>query len=130
LNPAEDYLLKQPEPYKSILIHLQVLIEHTLPEADLLYKWRIPCYYFGKRPICYLNQSKDYIDVGIWHSAHLSEKWNKYLIGEKRKVVKSLRYKSIEDINDAVFIAILKELQSIKKRKVFIKGIKMNLQLF
>lgn len=114
MNPAEDYILKQPEPYKSILMHLQVLVEHTLPEAELLYKWRIPCYYFGKRPICYLNQSKDYVDVGIWHSAHLSKKWDDYLVVEKRKVVKSLRYKSLEDINDEVFISIMKELETLK----------------
>ena len=94
MNLAETYILKQPEPYKSILIHLQILVEHTLPEAELLYKWRIPCYYIGKRPICYLNQSKDYIDVGIWHSAHLSKKWDAYLRVENRKVVKSLRYRS------------------------------------
>ena len=114
MNPAEIYILKQSEPYKSILIHLQVLIEHTLPEAELLYKWRLPCYYIGKRPICYINQSKDYIDVGFWHSAHLSKKWDNYLVAEKRKVVKSLRYKSLEDINDAIFISILKEVESLK----------------
>jgi hypothetical protein len=104
LNPAEVYILKQFEPYKSILLHLQVLIEHTLPETELLFKWRIPCYYLAKRPICYLNQTKDYVDVGFWHSAHLSKKWDMYLITENRKVVKSLRYKSLEDINDEVFI--------------------------
>jgi len=114
LNLAETYILKQPEPYKSILIHLQILVEHTLPEAELLYKWRIPCYYIGKRPICYLNQSKDYIDVGIWHSAHLSKKWDAYLRAENRKVVKSLRYRSLQDINDKVFIAIMIELKSLK----------------
>ncbi len=95
-------------------MHLQVLIEHTLPEAELLYKWRIPCYYMGKRPICYLNQTKDYVDVGIWHSAHLSKKWDSHLIAEKRKVVKSLRYRSLEDIDNAVFISIMKEIESLK----------------
>lgn len=114
MNPAEAYILKQPEPYKTILMHLQVLVEHTLPEAELLYKWRIPCYYIGKRPICYLNQSKDYIDVGFWHSAHLSKKWDDYLITEKRKVVKSLRYNFLEDIDDDIFISILKEVETLK----------------
>ena len=95
-------------------MHLQVLVEHTLPEASLLYKWRIPCYYIGKRPICYLNQSKDYIDVGIWHSAHLSKKWDDYLVTEKRKVVKSLRYKTLDDVDNAIFISIMKELGTLK----------------
>ena len=100
-------------------MHLQVLIEHTLPEAELLYKWRIPCYYIGKRPICYFNQSKDYVDVGIWHSAHLSKKWDNVLIVENRKVVKSLRYRTLEDINDEVFIAIMKELESLKDESFY-----------
>jgi hypothetical protein len=122
LNPAETYIINQPEPFKAILIHLQVLVEHTLPEAELLYKWRIPCYYIGKRPICYLNQSKDYVDVGFWHSAHLSKKWNNYLITENRKVVKSLRYKAPDDINDAVFIAILKDVDSFKDERFYKRG--------
>lgn len=116
MNPAEVHILKQPEPYKSMYLHLQVLIEHTLPEASLLYKWRLPCYYIDKRPICYINQSKDYVDVGFWHSAHLSKKWDPYLVTEKRKVVKSLRYKSLDDINDSIFISILKEVESIKEK--------------
>lgn len=113
MNPAEAYILKQREPFKSILLELQLLIETTIPEVELKYKWRIPCYYIGKKPICYLNQSKDYVDVGIWHSAHLT-KFDDYLVSDKRKVVKSLRYRSLEDINDAIFIAILKEIEQYK----------------
>ncbi len=122
MNPAEAHILKQPEPYRSIYLHLQVLIEHTLPEADLLYKWRMPCYYIDKRPMCYINQSKDYVDVGFWHSAHLSKKWDSYLVTEKRKVVKSLRYKSLEDIDDAIFISILKEVEGLKEKGFYKKN--------
>jgi hypothetical protein len=122
MNPAEAHILNQPEPYKSIFMHLQVLIEHTLPEADLLYKWRMPCYYIDKRPICYLNKSKDYVDVGFWHSAHLSKQWDAYLVSEKRKVVKSLRYKTLDDIDDAIFISILKEVEGVKAKGFYKKG--------
>jgi len=115
MNPAELYILKQEEPFKSILLHSQLLIEHTLPEAELKYKWKLPCYYIGKKPICYLNKSKDYVDVGFWHSAHLT-KYNEYLVTEKRKVVKSLRYKTLEDIDDEIFILILKEVYQHKDK--------------
>jgi len=121
LNPAEAHILKQPEPYKSIYLHLQVLIEHTLPEADLLYKWRMPCYYINKRPLCYINQSKNYVDVGFWHSAHLSKKWDIYLVSEKRKVVKSLRYEFVDDINDSIFISILKEVERLEEKGFYKK---------
>lgn len=119
MNPAEEYILKQSEPYKSIFLHLQILIEHTFPDVQLKYKWRIPCYFLGTRPICYLNQSKDYVDVGFWHSAHLT-KYREYMVSEKRKVVKSMRYKTLEDINDELFINILIEVEK-HKNKSFLK---------
>ena len=119
MNPAELYILKQTEPYRSILLHLQVLITHCFPDAEMKYKWKIPCYYLGKRPICYLNQSKDYIDVGFWHSAHLT-KYTEYMVSENRKVVKSLRYKTLEDIDDTLFINILEEVEK-HKNKSFLK---------
>ena len=125
MNPAEDYILNQPEPFRSILMHLQVIIEHTFPDVELKYKWRIPCYYIGKKPICYLNASHkhDYVDVGIWHSAHLT-KYDEYLVSEKRKVVKSLRYKSMEEIDDEIFIAILKAVDAYKVEGFYKKSLK------
>ena len=110
MNPAEDYILNQPEPYRSILMHIQLLIEHTIPEVQLKYKWRIPCYYMGETPVCYLNAShkKKFVDVGFWHAAYLAE-FDDYLISENRKVVKSLRYTTLKSIDDAILIAILKE---------------------
>lgn len=122
MNPAEAYILNQPEPYRSILMHIQVIIEHTLPSVDLKYKWRIPCYYIGETPVCYLNAShkKQFVDVGFWHSAYLN-KFDEYLVSENRKVVKSLRYKSLDDIDDAIFIAILKEAEKQKRKSFYNK---------
>jgi len=113
LKPAEEYILNQPEPFKSILLHLQILIEHTFPDLELKYKWRIPCYYIGTRPICFLNQSKDYVDVAFWHATYVV-KYTEHLVSEKRKKIKSLRYKSVDDINDKIIISVLKEVESFK----------------
>lgn len=98
---------------------LQIRIEHACPNAELKYKWRIPWYYLNGSPICYLNQSKDYIDDGFWHSAHLT-KYTEYTVSEKRKVVKSMRYKTLEVINDDLWIRILKEVGQ-HKHKSFLK---------
>jgi hypothetical protein len=116
MKPAEAYILNQLEPYRSIMMHLQAVIIHALPDAQLKYKWRIPCYYLEKRPVCYINQSKDYVDVGFWHSAHLSKKFDSYLVSEKRKIVKSLRYKTLEEIDDEILGAILKEVERHKDK--------------
>ena len=109
MKPAEDYILNQPEPYKSMLLHLQLLIESTFIDVVLKYKYKIPFYYLNDKPFCYLNSvvKKGYVDVGFWASAHL--KYNEHLVADGRKVVKSLRYQSLEEIDEIVLISVLKE---------------------
>lgn len=115
MKPAEAYILNQPEPFKSILLHLQILIEGSFSEVDLKFKWKIPFYYLNDRPFCYLNPSKKkgYVDVVFWISAHLT-KYNEFLISENRKVVKSLRYFKLEDINQEVLLTVLDEATKYK----------------
>lgn len=117
MKPAEEYILNQPEPFKSILLHLQILIETNFSEVDLQFKWKIPFYYLNEKPFCYLNPSKKkgYVDVAFWVSAHLT-KYNEHLISENRKVVKSLRYFKIEDINEEILLSVLKEAHSLKDK--------------
>ncbi|MCB0457423.1 MAG: DUF1801 domain-containing protein [Flavobacteriaceae bacterium] len=108
MNPAEVYILEKPEPFKSILLQLQVLIENTLPTFLLLYKWKLPFYFVEKCPICYLNVTKGYVDVCFWLSNDFAFA-HPALISEKRKRVKSLRYYSMEDIDSEVLISCLQE---------------------
>ena len=59
MKPAEAYILNQTEPYKTILLQLQVIIQSVAPNAEMLFKWKIPFYYCNGIPLCYLNQSKN-----------------------------------------------------------------------
>ena len=108
MNPAEAYILKQEEPYKSILLQLQAVIEAVLPNSELLYKWRIPFYYHDGIPICFLNKSKDYVDLAFWHFDKL-EKYTEHYIDANRKSIRSLRFKSVDDINDEVIVYVLQK---------------------
>ena len=116
MKPAEEYILNQPEPYRSILLHLKNQIELTLPEVELKYKWNIPCFYIGKSPICYLNAShkKQFVDIAFWNSAHLTKHLN-VLISEKRKVVRSLRYATLEEIDNNILTDVLKDAYSVRQ---------------
>ncbi|NRB84825.1 MAG: DUF1801 domain-containing protein [Winogradskyella sp.] len=108
MNPAETYILKQEEPYKSILMQLQTIIEAVAPDAKLLYKWKIPFYYNNGIPLCFLNQSKDYVDFAFWHY----DKMDKYVdqfIDANRKSIRSLRFKTVEDINDEIVVYVLQK---------------------
>lgn len=110
MKPVEEYILKQSEPFKSIIMHLQILIETNFPEVDLQFKWKMPFYYLNEKPFCYLNPSKKkgYVDVGFYTNSEL-QKFNEFVISDKRKVVKSLRYKEVNDIDAEVLISVLAE---------------------
>ncbi|MFD2564595.1 DUF1801 domain-containing protein [Aquimarina rubra] len=116
MKPAEEYILKQPEPFKSMLLHLQVIIEATLPEVELLFKWRVPFYYVGKSPICYLNVTKGYVDVGFWGAQYFTDHLDK-LEADKRKYVKSLRYHKPEEIEENIVVSILNQAYTYRNEK-------------
>jgi len=118
MNPAENYILNCPEPYRGILLHLQLVIEKTVPEVNLKYKYRIPFYYLNSRPFCYLNHSKNYVDLGFWNAAHLTIHLEA-MTTAGRKVMRSLRYKSLEEIDDKVLTDVLLDAHRVKDMKFF-----------
>jgi len=114
MNPAEDYILNQPEPYRSILLHLQVIIKHTIPSLELKCKYRIPFYYINNKPFCYLNAShkKQFVDLGFWKGNKI-QIHQEHLITENRKMMVSLRYKALEDINDMILREVLLKAKTL-----------------
>lgn len=109
MNPAEDYIINQPEPYRSILMHLQALTEHTIPEVELKYKYRVPYYYIKGRPLCYFNAShkNQFVDVGF-NRGNQIEVHKEHHVTENRKKMFSLRYKELKTIDETVFTEVLK----------------------
>lgn len=116
MNPAEEYILSQPEPFKSILLFLQNTIENTVPAVDLKYKYKIPFYYLDGRPFCYLNHAKDYIDLGFWNAAHLSVHLDK-METAGRKMMRSLRYRSLAEVDLNILEEILQDAYRVKDKK-------------
>ncbi|MGB0789228.1 MAG: DUF1801 domain-containing protein [Marinirhabdus sp.] len=119
MNPAAQYILQQPEPFKSILLQLQLVIEATVPGLQLLYKYKTPFYYVaGKRPFCYLNCTNGYVDVGFWNAAHLT-KHTELMVAEGRKHIKSLRYFTPKDINEKILMDVLNEAYCVRDKKFY-----------
>ena len=122
MNPAEEYILSREEPYRSILLHLKAMIEMVIPDVSMKYKWSIPCFYSDKHPICYLNASYKgrFVDIAFWNSAHLT-KHLELMNSKNRKVVRSFRYSSLEEINDAVLKEVLQEVYALKEKGFYKK---------
>ncbi len=114
MKPAEEYILNQPELYKSILLNLQVIIEKELPNAVLLFKWKIPYYYVNGKPFCFLNASHKgkYVDLAF-NKGYQLQNHREFLVGEKRNTFKSLRYFSQEEINLTILKEIISEANSL-----------------
>jgi len=115
MNPAETYILEQPEPFKSMLLQAQVLVEQTLPDVDLHYKWNLPMYFVGKCPICFFNVTKGYLDICFW----VRDTWEVHLEvlnAENRKFVRSLRYFQSNEMNAQHIIECVEEAYRTKKK--------------
>lgn len=116
MNPAEEYILNKAEPFKSILLYLQAFIEKTIPGLELKYKYKIPFYYLEGKPYCYLNQAQDYVDLGFWKAAHLSVHLE-HMVSAGRKMMRSLRYKSLEDIDESILLEVLQDAYNVRGNK-------------
>jgi len=85
----------------------------------LLYKYKIPFYYVDGKPFCYLNVAKKgYVDVGFWNAAHISVHLE-HMTTADRKVMKSLRYKSEDDLDDTILIEVLLDAYKVKDKKFY-----------
>jgi len=111
MKPAEEYILSQLEPYRSIIYNLQIVIENQIPDLELLYKWKIPFYYYRGKPFCFINVShkRKYVDLGIVKGFQIKNH-QEHLISEKRSIMKSLRYYSPEEIDSTILVEIIQEL--------------------
>lgn len=108
MNPAEAYILGKEEPFRSILIQLQAVIEGLVPGICLRYKYRIPFYYLNEKPFCYLNQSGDYVDLGLVRGNQLT-RYTDHMVTADRKQVTSLRYFKTEEIDYEILKEVLGE---------------------
>lgn len=114
MNPADLYILNQPENYRNMLLHIIAVVESTVPEATLEFKWKIPFFYYKKKPFCFLNAShkRAYVDIVFSKGYQLKSNLD-FLIGDGRNTYKSLRYTTLEEIDNSILIAVIEEAKSL-----------------
>ena len=67
MNPVEQHLFNQKEPYQSIMIYVRSVILKTFPEVAEKFSYGIPFYYYKKKPMVYINRLKgtNYVDISF-----------------------------------------------------------------
>lgn len=114
MKPAEQYILNQPEYFQAIMLHLCAVIEQVAPESELLFKWKLPFYYYHKKPFCYLNPIKKDKAIDLcFMKGHLLKKHTNLMISDNRKIVTSLRYNDLNTIDNTILKEVLLELKSL-----------------
>ncbi|MCF6296750.1 MAG: DUF1801 domain-containing protein [Flavobacteriaceae bacterium] len=111
MNPVEQYLFNQKEPYQSIMLYIRSVILKTLPSAEERYSYKIPFYHHNKKPLCYLNILKgtNYVDVAFVQGIFLQDKFPQLKDTNNRKQVRSIQVKSLEDFDEFLFVSLLQE---------------------
>ena len=111
---TDEYIYRQPEKYKVMLLHLISVFEREVLDLELLFKWGIPYFYYKKKMFCYLapNHKRGFVDAGFARGFQLKRNQN-FLVDEKRNTVKSLRYYSLEDIDNAILEDVIREAATL-----------------
>ena len=107
MNPAHNYILSRPEPWKTMLIELRAIIKSTIPEAEESFKWGLPFYSVNGKMCCFLNFRKTFVEISFTKGV-LIEGYKEFLIGgEKRKNLRSLRFQDPAQIKIKVVQHVL-----------------------
>ncbi|MBT8271351.1 MAG: DUF1801 domain-containing protein [Flavobacteriaceae bacterium] len=109
MNPAEEYIFRQEEPYQSILIHVRSVILSTVNPIEEKFNYSVPFYHYRKKPFIYLNilKGQDFVDVAFVKGVRLEDRFPQLMDYNERKNVRSLQYKSLEDIDENLLREII-----------------------
>ena len=116
MKPAEEHILRQPEPYQSIMLYVRSVIFKTLPDIEEKYSYKLPFYYNYKKPFVFLNVLKgtDYVDVVFMDGMLLEAEFPELQDSNNRKRVRSIQVKNLEDLDEMRFVELLKYASELK----------------
>lgn len=120
MNPIEQHILNQKEPYQSLMLYIRSVVKKTLPEVEEKYSYKIPFFNIDKKPLLYLNVLKgtNFLDVAFVQGIFLEAQFPELKNHNNRKQVRSLQVKSLEDFDELQFVEMLfAASNNIKKSK-------------
>ena len=111
MNPVNEYIYNQKEPYQSIMLYVRSVIHKALPEVEEKFNYKIPFFIHCKKPMIYLNVLKgtNFVDVAFVQGILLEEKYSELKNYNNRKQVRSIQVKSLENFDELMFIQLVKD---------------------
>ena len=110
MKQVEAYILKQKEPYQTIMIHVWEVILKELPQVKEKLSYGLPFYHYRNKSFLYMNvlRGTTFVDVGFMRGTVLKEQFPELQDYNNRKQVRSYQISSLEDFDQLRFVEILK----------------------
>jgi len=118
MSPVEIFIFDQPEKLRPVLKKLRGLILSASPFIVEKLVYNIP-FFYGKKRIFYLNPQQTWVDLGFCEGHLLAE--NPIMETKDRTLVKTARFKTINDIIDDELLPVIHEaiiVDQIRNKKV------------
>ncbi len=117
LVAIDQFISKQELAHQKILWELMITVRDAIPHVEERFSWSIPYFYYLKKPLCYLNVTKNgLVYMGINNTVPLAEVYAQ-LTGEG-KVIRQLHFPNLQSIDIGVIKAILFEVCDIIEEKL------------
>ena len=117
MNPkVEIFITEQKEDIQEILWTLRSEIINLSSNIEERFTYGIPFYYYHK-PLCYLNSTKDGVNVGFYYGTELIERKG-FLEHFGRKQIKLIPISNFSKFNFQLFHEILHEAILINESKM------------
>ena len=111
MNPIDSYIFEQKEPYQSIMIYVRSIISKALPAVQEKFSYKIPFFLWDKKPMIYFNVLKgtNFVDIAFVQGILLEHNYPQLKNYNNRKQVRSLQLKTIEDLDELMFVQLVKD---------------------
>lgn len=110
---AEEYFLAQKDNHQEILLELRKIILDASPDIIEKLSYGVPFYYyFG--PMIYLSVRKGMVNISFTHGFEMSDPFG-ILVAEDRKMIRSLIFSNVTDINVKQLNVLIYEAMAIKE---------------
>jgi hypothetical protein len=106
-NEVTTYIVNTPEPNKSILGALRILIFDAVPEAVEEFKWNRPVYSHNT-DFAYIVATKKHVNFGFSQFDKIKNPTDK--LEGTGKTMRHVKLRSLEDIDASLFKAWLKDM--------------------
>ena len=101
------YLADQPPKNRTIIRALRKFVQRKAPELQESVKWGNGCWLKGKAPVAYVYSDKGFVQFGFVHGSSLDDP--KGLLEGKAQFVRHIKVRTVKDIDEAAFWALLRQ---------------------